>query len=806
MLQDLRYAWRGLRLNPGLALTAALTLGICIGANTTVFSLIDSILIRPLPFPHSERLYWLTERMGGNQRAIGVGADYYSLREQNRVFQDVGAYGTSAVNWNGREKPEQLDVARVTPSFFHVLGAQPLRGRDLAEEEQGVKAPPVIVLSYGFWRDRLASDPSVIGKTILLDGLAHAVIGVMPQGFDYPKGTRLWEPLDMDEASQRPRSPSRPMRLVSIFARVRAGVSEEQLRTELKRLTGNIRAEYPKAFEGAGFLNSMSISAIPLQRQLTGDLRPALLVMSGSVGLVLLIACANLASLLLARATGRRRELAVRMALGSGKGRIFKQVLLESVIFALPGGLAGGLLAVIAVRVLNVVKPMALENYPSISIDGKTMAFSLGVTLLTGLIFGIVPALSAAGIHIQDALKAGGGSQTGSGWAARMRQMLVVFELGMSLVLMIAAALLARSFIKLSEVPLGFEPANLLTLRFNLKGEQYAGGRAQSAYYNQVLARVEQLPMVRSAAVSTDVPLSGEQPYSEMRFQVEGRARAALAQQPSAYSTVVSPGFFRTLGVPLRSGRAFNSEDRSRTGVKMVVNEALVREVFEHEDPLGKRISGATIVGVVGDIRGSYLGATPMPLVYYCSCQSESPFENQMALFVRTSADPHKATRDIEGQAYSVDRNEPVFDVRTMEERLADSLAPQRFHLMLAGAFAGIALVLSALGVFGTMTYLVARRRREIGIRLAVGAQPAHIVRMIVGESALLVLCALAIGLVGAWSLTRYLQSMLYGVTSSDAVSFVATPLLLALIALAAAYLPAQQASGTDPTAALREE
>lgn len=806
VMQDLRYAVRGLRLEPGLALTAALTLAICIGANTTVFGLVNSILIRPLPYPHAERLFWLTEKMGWDQKTGGIGADYYSLREENRVFTDVGAYDTTTVNWNGVEQPEQLKVARTTPSFFHVLGVEPARGRYLSEEEQGVKSPSVVVLSYGFWRDRLASDPAIVGKTILLDGLSRTVIGVMPQGFDYPKGTRLWEPLDMDDASQRPRSPNRPMRNVSIFARARAGVNEEQLSSEMKRLTARIRMEYPKPFRDAGFLKSMDISAISLHRRITGDLRPALLVLTGAVALVLLIACANLASLLLARATAKRRELAVRMALGSGTSRITRHVLVESIVFALPGGIAGALLAMVAVRALNVFKPLALENYPPVSIDTKAMAFTFGLALLAGLLFGLAPALAAAGINVQDALKSAGPTQSGNRRAVRMRRLLVVLELGMSLVLLIGATLLTRSFVKLANVDLGFRSENLLTLRFNLTGQRYATGPAQSSYYQNVLERIERLPNVHAAAVSTDMPLSGEQPYSETRFQVEGRPPTPASQKPTAYESSVSRSFFHTLGIPLRRGRLFGPQDRLKTGNKIIVNEALVRLAFPREDPIGRRISGSTIVGVVGNIRGSHLGADPAPLIYFCSCQNNSPFQTQMALFARTIGDPHKAIRDIEAQAYSVDRNEPVFDVATMDERLADSLAPQRFHLLLVATFAAVALVLSAIGIYGVMTYLVARRRREIGIRLAVGAQPAQIVSMVTSESFVLILLALLAGLAGAWGVTRYLKSMLYGVTPFDAVSFTATPLLLALIAFTASFFPAQKAAEADPTVILREE
>jgi len=811
--QDLLYAARSLRRNPLLAQAATLTLAIAIGANTTVFSLVNSILLRPLPYPDSGRIYWITERTDRSAIEVGLGPDYYSLREQNRVFEDVAAmFDRISVNWSGPEKPEQVLATQTTASFFHVMGVQPMLGRYLAAGEEGRNAPAVAVLSYSFWRTRLGADPQAVGKTILLDGTPHTVIGVMPQGFDFPKSNQIWRPLRMDESSQRPRSAMRPMMVVNILARVKPGIASAQLDAEMSRLTGAIRAEYPKEFESGGFLNGMKILATPLQRRLTGDVRPSLLVLAGAVGLVLLIACANLANLLLARAASREREIAVRMSLGAARSRIMQQVLTESLTLAIPGGLAGIALAYLAVAGLNAWKPLVLDRYPAIAINLRTLAFTFLVTVATGLVFGMAPTLGATRVRIQESLKSAGLAQSGSRGSTRLRRLLVVVELAVSLVLLIGAGLLARSFVKLAHTDLGFNADTLLTMRVNLTGSHYGTSAAQTAYYDQVLTRAVQLPMVRSGAISTDVPLGGERPYSSMGFQVAGRPPLPIAQRPESDSTMVSRDFFRTLAIPLRAGRTFDARDDTTVPETIVINETFARKVFPGEDPVGKAIlpgrgdTRLTIIGVVGNIRGSELGADPGSLVYHCICQSTSPYLSRMTLFFRTASDPRAPIRALEDQIYSVDRAQPVFDVKSMPDRLADSLAPQRFYLLILGIFAAIAMVLAALGVYSVMSYLVNRRTREIGIRIALGARPDQVMRQVVAESAALAAAAILAGMAGAWSLTRYLHSMLYGIAALDAPTFAAMPILLAAIAVSASFAPARRAAQTDPISALRQE
>ena len=800
---------RTLKRDPVLLITATLTLALCIGANTTVFSLVNSILLRPLPYADPGRLYWVSERFGGGGADVAVGSDYYTLRKMRQPFADAGAYGTLTSNWSGVEKPEQIDAAQVTPSFFTTFGVRPRIGRYLAEGEEGRSAPPVAVLSYAFWRSRLSSDPGVAGKTVTLDGAPYTVIGVMPQGFDYPHGTQVWRPIPMDEASQLPRSPMRPMRLVNIVARLAPGVRAEAVDAQMANATRSIRDEYSADFAKAGFLNGMQITATPLARRITGDLRPALWALTGAVALVLLIACANLANLLLARAAARQRELAVRMALGSTRSRLMRDVLAESLLLALPGGIAGTAIAALSVWALNVWKPMVLDRYPAIAMDLRTLAFTFGLTLATGLVFGMAPALGAAGVNIQEALKAAGAQSSATG-AARLRRLLVVLELGVSLVLLIGAGLLGRSFVNLARTPLGFPPENLLTFRVNLTGPRYAKAENQIRYYEDTLAGLGRLPMVKSAGVATDLPLAGERPYQIMAFEVAGRAPLPPAQRPQANQTLVSRDYFAAMGIPLRSGRVFDGQDSPTTPEGLVVNEAFAHKVFPGEEPVGRVIvieRPRMIVGVVGSVRGSALGEEPPPLIYKCICQQRgNRFLSLMNVAVRTSGDPRAAVRAVESQMYAVDPTEPVFDMKTMDDRVAAALAPGRFNLLLLGLFAGMAIVLASLGVYGVMAYLVTRRTREIGIRIAIGARPEQVQRQVLAETAWLAAAAVGAGLGGAWALTRYLGSMLHGVTALDAATFALAAALLAAIAVVASVAPARRASRVDPVMALREE
>ncbi len=817
--QDIRHSARALRRDRFLALAAGLTLAICIGANTTVFSVANSVFIRPLPYPAADRIQWISEQSGPARQDVGVAPDYYRIREWNRVFEDVGAFVPLTLNWTGVERPEQLDAASVTASFFKVMGAQPLMGRYLTPGEEGSKAPPVAVLSYAFWRNRLGADPNVLGKTIGINRLPHTVIGVMPQGFDFPRGSQIWLPSDLDESVARVLSPAAPLRIVSIVARVKPDTRQPQLSAEMNRLSAAVRAEYPEQFRNRGFRADLVIGATSLQSHLTGELRPVVLILTGAVGLVLLIACVNLANLLLARAGARQRELGVRLALGSTRGRLARQMLTESIVLAAPGGVVGILLAWNAIYALNAVKPAVLVHYPAIAMDARVLLYTLGLTFATAIVFGLAPAISAAGIQVQEALKSASLAHSGSRGAARFRKTLVVAELAVSLVLLIGAGLLARSLLKLAHTELGFRPDHLLIFRVNPIG---AMDRNYARLYADMLDRIKQAPSVRSAALLADIPLNDDDFYATGRIRVLGRPAVPFRDRTVVNNTVVSQEFFRTLEIPVKSGRIFDAHDAPRSSEivsfgfvpaeAVVVNSALARRVFPGEDPVGKRLGFGpdernivwTIVGVVGDVRGAALGEDPPMMVYRCTCSGNPVFRAGFAL--RTDGDSRAVVRTVEHQVRLVDRDQPISDVKTMDERRDRALAPERFQLVLIGTFAGIAILLAVAGVYGTMSYLIARRTREIGIRIAMGATPGHIVRRLLTESCVLLLAAIPAGLAGAWALTRYMRSMLFGVTEVDPITFALTPLLLAVAVVAASVGPARRALALDPSTALREE
>jgi predicted permease len=811
-------AARNLRKDPLLLAAATLTLAVSIAANTTVFSIANAILVRPLPYPNSERIDWISERSGPNHDDIGAAPDYYRLRHGNRVFQEVAAFNTAAVNWTGVERPRQLDTAVVSASFFRLMDVRPMLGRYFAPNEEGSAAPPVVVLSYDFWRNWLGSDRHIVGKTIALDRLPRTIIGVMPQGFDFPRGAQMWTPMTLDEASQTTIAANRPIYTLSILARREPGVTDQQVESDLDRLALMIREEY-KVFP-TKFRWDLVIGAIPLQRHLTGDVRPALLMLSGAAALVLLIACVNLANLLLARAGIRTREVAIRLALGANRRRIAGQMLAESFALAVPGAAAGIVLSWLAIQLLNAAKPAILVRYPPITMDLAVLAFTFGLTAAAGVLFGMAPALSAAGTRIQDALKAAAGTHSSGRGAARLRKTLVVAELALSLMLLVGAGLLGRAFLKLAHTELGFRTENLLTFRVTPIGGPFA--HDYFPFYSAVADRIKQLPMVQSAAVLMDIPLSDEDSYLSGRIRVVGRPMVPFPERPIINNTVVSPEYFRTLGIPLRSGRIFDAHDRQAgvavtnylmaSSARVVVNEALVRKLFPGEDPLGRQLIFGpdrnsvtwTMVGVVGDIRGGSLGADPPAMIYRCTCDGSTLFRAAFAL--RTDGDPQAAIRAAEEQVRTVDRDQPISDVKSMDERRTAALAPERFQLILIGSFAAIAMLLAAAGVYGVMAYLVARRTREFGIRVAMGARPVDVLRIVMGETVVLAIVGIGIGLAGASAFTRYLRSMLYGIPTLDAPAFAAAAILLAAIVLLACIAPARYAARIDPTRALREE
>lgn len=806
--EDFRHAFRGLSRDRFLACAATATLALSIGATTTVFSIADSILIRPLPYPDAGRIDWISETSGPAHEEIAAAPDYYRLREQNRIFEEVGNYWPLIFNWTGVEHPEQLHGAAAPHSFFRVMRTPPLMGRYVSPADEGPGKPPVAVLSYEFWRNRLGSDPRIIGKTVALERLPHTIVGVMPQGFDFPHGVQIWVASDADEAADREISLTRPIRILLIVARRRPEVTPQQAEAEMLRLSASIRADY-QIFKARQFRTDLSITAVPLQQHLTGVLRPALLVLTGAVGLVLLIGCFNVANLLLARAAARQRALAVRLALGSGRGRIARQMLTESLALALPGSLFGVALASIAVRVLDSAKPAVLVRYPPISMDSRVLAFTFALALITSLLFGSAPAWFASGIHIQQVLKAAGLTHTTGHGAARLRKLLLVAELAVSLILLVGAGLLARSFLHLAHTDLGFQTDHLLTFQVRPIGPF---DRNYTPFFTQVLDRVKSIPGAQSAALLGDIPLSDENLSSSGRVRIEGRPPVPPAALPVADITQVSPEFFHTLEIPLHSGRLFDSRDETSSPIRVVVNEAFVHRVFRGEDPLGRRMAFGlgpnpvmwTIIGVVADIRGGALGADPPSMVYRCICNGARLFRAGFA--IRTAGDPKAAVRDVEAAVRSVDRDQPIFDVEAMDERRDAALAPQRFQLILIGTFAAIAILLAVAGIYGVMSYLVSRRTREIGIRVALGARRSSVVRLVLRETAALSSCAIAAGLAGAWALTRYIKSMLYGITELDSATFALTSVLLIVVVLVASLGPARRAAQVDPMLTLKDE
>jgi putative ABC transport system permease protein len=798
--RDVRFGLRSLRRSPAFTLVAVLCLALGIGANAALFSVINAVLLRPLPYPEPERLVRVYETSEGGGPGGAAVPNYRDWAAQSNAFEALTAWVRGSRNLQQSREAQRIRVTEATPNLFQMLRARPLRGRVFVPGQDEPGRSPVAVISEELWRQRFGGDPSLVGRAIRLDGAPYTVIGIMPASFAFPPLSReatdawlLYEPLPI-------LAQSRSAHFLNVAGRLKTGTSLEQASTQLKQIAARIEKAFPQEQEGR------SVLLQPLQESIVGRTRPALMILFGAVFLVLLIACANVANLLLARAAVRQREVAVRLALGAGRSRLVRQFLVESLVLALAGALLGLLLAYWGLAALAPLVKMALPLSGGMSVDARLFLFLLAVAAFSGIAFGLVPALQAARGDVRESLVEGAGRTTAGGGQRRFRSALVVAEIALSLLLLISAGLLLRGFLNVSKVDPGLVPQGVLTAHVTLPG---AGSQGVPRFYRPMLERVRALPGVQSAAVISILPVQGS--GTSGSYAVEGRPPVPVPQMPMAEIRLASPGFFRSLGIPLLRGRDFDERDGEPEPRKIIVNDVLARREFPGQNPLGRRILydgySLEIIGVVGDVRQAGLGQAPLAEIYkpYTDPQY-ADLMSDMALVVKTSGDPGALADDVQRAVREVDPGVPLYAVLTMDQVISASLAASRLILWLLALFAGIALILSAAGLYGVISYLVAQRTREIGMRMALGAQTRDVLRLVMGQGAGLTAAGIVLGLLGALATTRVLENLLYGVSARDPLTFASIAALLALVALAATWLPARRASRVDPLVAIRSE
>ena len=813
LIQDLKYGLRQLGRNPGFAAVAVLTLALGIGANTAIFSVVNAVILRPLPFFSPGQLVAIeSHHLRASSPSSASYPDFADWRERNHVFAGMAAYHTDSFTLTGHGDAAHIPGAIVSAGLFSLLGVPPEMGRGFLPGEDKPSAANggfTVVLSHRLWQDRFGSDPAIVGRPITLDNRNFTVVGVMPAGFKFPitaEPVDFWTTMAVEMLAS-PGQPSmaeqRGAHYLDVIARLNPNVSIGQAQAEMSAIVSVMNREHPEN-------TPRGVSIVPEIDQAVGRVRPALLILLAAVGCVLLIACANVANLLLARGTSRRKEMAVRGALGAGRSRIIRQLLTESLMLASLGGGLGTLLAFWGVPALVHFVPPAIPRLSTISLSGPVLLFTAVVSLLTGILFGLVPAVQISRPGLVESLKEGGRGPSQAVQRSRVRSSLIVSAVAVAAVLLVGAGLLMQSLLRLEQVDPGFDPHRVLTFKVDLPYMRYSGAR-QTGFFEQAIQRLSHLPGVRSASAVLPLPLSGDEVAAN--FDVEGHP-TSKAERPRTNYSWVEPDYFRTAGIPLLKGRDFTLQDTLKTAPVVIINESLARRFFPGEDPIGKRIKPGIgngysappmreIVGVAGDVRQNGLSAQSSPAVYVPLAQSPL---GSMNLVLRTEVDPLSVAGAVRKEMSAMDKDLPFYGVQTFSTYVAQSFVVPQFLSLLLGIFAALALALASVGLYGVVSYSAAQRTHEIGVRMALGAEKRDVLRMVVGQGLELALIGVGIGIAWAFALTRFLSSLLYGVKSTDPLTFVAVSLILIAVALAACYIPARRAAKVDPMVALRYE
>jgi predicted permease len=813
VLHDLRYNVRTLLKRPGFVITITLILALGIGANTTIFSVVNAVLMRPLPYAAPDRIVmiWETNQSQAVPRSIVSPANFLDWKEQSNVFDQLAAFRFWYYNVTGAGEPERYQGARVSAEFFPLLGVKPEFGRNFGPEEEQVGRDHVVILSQALWQRRFGGDPNIIGQLLKIDGEPFTIIGVLPASFRFIKVLNaeldLWMPI-----SFTPQQLTREDRSITVYGRLKQGVSLAQAQAEMDGITRRLEQQHPKTNSGwAAQVNN-------LQEQSVRPIRPTLLILMVVVGFVLLIACANVANLLLARATTRQKDVAIRLALGSSRFRLMRQLLIENLLLALLGGAAGLLLAYWGMNFLSVIVRDRVSYLEKLTIDLRVLGFTLLVSILVGIIVGLIPGLRASGLNLSDALKEGGRALSEAPSRRRLRNLFVVLEVTLAVPLLIGAGLMLRSSLLLQNIDRGIDLKNVLTMQISLPKAKYSTAQQTAAFYQQALQRIQSEPGVQSASAVNFLPLTDFGDATSLTIQ--GRNPPPPGQEVNASYRVIDQNYFHTMGIPLLRGRYFTEQDNDESHGVVMINQTMARRYWPNEDPIGKSIkpnfpsakvpwrpessnSWLLITGVVGDVKEAGLNDEQSAEIYIPYLQNPSSLMN---LLVRSTSDPVRLVPAVRRQVLAVDADQPVYNVKTMDDVFSQSIAAPHVITSLLGIFAAIALILAAIGVYSVMSYSVAQRTHEVGVRMALGAQHQHVLRMILGHGLKLVLTGVGLGVTAAFAVTRVISNLLFGVTATDPQVFVAVPLLLIAVAMLASYLPARRALKVDPIIALRNE